>query len=121
MDVVVLAWLQGPHMVFALRGAPPQYRGRDLAVGWAVLQSFAVAGVDRVVRADPVRVAGGAVARRVAFSRTELDAVAPDGTYRPESTYFLALLPDGAAGVVMNRNGEDRGSHAAPTASRAIR
>jgi hypothetical protein len=105
MDVVVLAWLQGPHMVFALRGSPPRYRGRDLAVGWTVLQSFAVAGADRVVRPDPVRLAGATVARRVAFTRTELDAVAPDGTYRPESTYFMALLPDGTAGVVTNRNG----------------
>jgi hypothetical protein len=105
MDVVVLAWLQGPHLVFALRGAPPRYHGRDLAVAWYVMQSFAISGVDRIPRPDPVRVAGNLVARRVAFARTELDAIAPDGTYRPESSAFVALLPDGSAGVVTNKNG----------------
>jgi hypothetical protein len=106
MSVLALAYQQGPHLVFVLRGAPPQYRGRDLAVAWAVIQSFTVAGVDRVQRADPVRVAGSAVARRVVFSRTELDALSFDGGgYRGESGLSIALLPDGTAGVTMTRFG----------------
>jgi hypothetical protein len=114
MNVLALASQQGSHLVFALRGAPPQYYGRDLAVAWAVIQSFTVAGADRGPRADPVRIAGAAVARRVVFARTELDAVAPDGSIRPASTLFLALLPDGGASVVSSRNGRTespRGSY----------
>lgn len=106
MNVLVTVSQQRQHTVFALRGAPPKYYGRDLAIAWAVMQSFVATGVDRATRADPVRVAGTAVARRVAFYRTELDGVAPDATYRPESSLFIALLPDATAGVVAYRNGK---------------
>jgi hypothetical protein len=106
MNVLVLASMQREHLIFALRGAPPAYGGRDLAVAWAAMQSFTALGVDRATRADPVRTAGAAVSRRVAFYRTELDGIAPDGTYRPESSLFIALLPDGSAGFVPCVNGK---------------
>ena len=58
---------RSPHMIFALRGAPPTYHGRDLAVAWAALQSFVVNGVDRAVagRSGPRRGRGRRAPRRV--------------------------------------------------------
>jgi hypothetical protein len=114
MNVLVFAYGQAEHLVFALRGSPPGYQGRDLAIALQVMRSFAVSGIDRAPRLDPPALAGASVARRVAYARTELDAVAPDGTIRAPSRFLLALLPDGSAGVVVSRNGkvEDlRGSY----------
>jgi hypothetical protein len=105
-NVLVFAYMQAGHMIFALRGAPPQYHGRDLAIAWTVMRSFGVTGADRTLRPDMPRVGASGFERRIAFYRIELDTLAPDGTLRPESSAFLALLPDGSAGVVMSRNGK---------------
>jgi hypothetical protein len=105
MNVLVFAYMQGEHMVFALRGAPATYRGRDLAVAAQMMRSFTASGAARPFRPDPPRVAGDSVSKRTAFSRTDLDAVAPDGSIRPASGLFVALLPDGSAGIVTSRNG----------------
>jgi hypothetical protein len=105
MSVIAFCSMMREHMIFAVRGAPATYRGRDLAIAARVIESFVPSGIDRSLRSDPPRVAGAAVSHRVVFARTELDAVGTDGTVRSPSSLYVALLPDGNAGVVANRGG----------------
>lgn len=107
LDVLALATLVGDQLVFALRGAPAGFRGRDLAVAWRVQRSLRRDGpAEGGLRAP--RAAGELFAERYVFVREELDDLGVDGAARAPSTFYVAFLPTGAAGVVVADGGSRR-------------
>lgn len=92
-----LAHVRGDHLVFRILGVPKGYDGRDIALGWRVLQSLESPG-DVTLSADPPNVKDGAVTRRVVFRREGIDAFHGDARAKTPRTRTLVLLPDGTAG-----------------------
>lgn len=105
LTALVTACVIEDQLVFALRGAPTGYRGRDLAVAWRVMRSFGAGGG---FGPRPPRIDGARFAERAVFTRTELDDLSPEGDARAPGSLYVAFLPDGTAGVVVTEAGGRR-------------
>ena len=105
LSALVTTCLIEDQLVFALRGAPTGYRGRDLAVAWRVMRSFGAGGG---FGPRPPRIDGARFAERAVFTRTELDDLAPEGDVRAPGSLYVAFLPDGSAGIVVTEAGGRR-------------
>ncbi len=106
VDSLVLSYVVANEIVFALRGAPRGYRGRDLAVAYRIMRSLTVPHQDGRLVPDPLPIGNGTFSQRVVFACEELDALGFDGVLRARTLDYVAFLPDGSAGIMVERNGK---------------
>jgi hypothetical protein len=106
LSALALVTVQEDQLVYAMRGAPTSYRGRDLALAWRAMRSFGFRRGGAVPGAP--RVAGAAFSERVVFTRTNFDELSAEGAARSPSSLYVAFLPDGTAGIVVYEGGAKR-------------